>query len=164
MSGSRNGTTPSPQAPTARRPEPPPSRPTDSQVGKLRSSSRYLDDYINPPEFLEEQKRKKDHEAARQKKIPPRPERDVLAFLLEHAPLEPWEVDVLSIIREEAYYFLPQRQTKIVNEGWATYWHSKLMTERALRDHEIIDYADAASGVTAMGPGQLNPYKLGVEL
>jgi stage V sporulation protein R len=133
-------------------------------VGRLRSSKRYLDDYINPPEFLEEQRRRKDEQEAQQKRVPPRPERDVLAFLLQHAPLEPWEVDVLSIIREEAYYFLPQRQTKIMNEGWATYWHSKLMTERALRDHEIIDYADAASGVTAMGPGQLNPYKLGVEL
>src|SRR5690606_27294095 len=60
-------------------------------------------------------------------------------FLLLHAPLEPWEADVLGIIREEAYYFLPQRQTKIMNEGWATYWHSKLMTTRALRDDEVID-------------------------
>jgi stage V sporulation protein R len=50
---------------------------------------------------------------------------------MQHAPLEPWEADVLGIIREEAYYFLPQRQTKIMNEGWATYWHSKLMTTRA---------------------------------
>jgi stage V sporulation protein R len=55
-------------------------------------------------------------------------------------------------------------QTKIMNEGWATYWHSRIMTTRALKDDELIDYADAASGVTAMGPGQLNPYKLGVEL
>ena len=96
--------------------------------------------------------------------MPPRPERDVLQFLLEHAPLEGWEADVLSIIREEAYYFLPQMQTKILNEGWATYWHSKIMTTRALEDSEILDYADVASGVTAMGPTQLNPYKLGVEL
>ncbi len=83
---------------------------------------------------------------------------------MQHAPLDGWEADIVGILREESYYFLPQRQTKIMNEGWATYWHSKIMTTRALRDDEIIDYADAASGVTAMGPGQLNPYKLGVEL
>ena len=41
-------------------------------------------------------------------------------FLLDHAPLERWERDVLAVIREEAYYFVPQMQTKIMNEGWAT--------------------------------------------
>jgi stage V sporulation protein R len=133
-------------------------------VGKLRSSKGYLEDYINPPEFLEEQRQRAEREREAARKVPPRPERDVLGFLMRHAPLENWEVDVLGIIREEAYYFLPQRQTKIMNEGWATYWHSKIMTTRALEDSEIIDYAQAASGVTAMGPTQLNPYKLGVEL
>ncbi|MEE9386170.1 MAG: SpoVR family protein [Nannocystaceae bacterium] len=128
------------------------------------SESQYLEGYINPPEFLEEQKRKREREQEADRRNPPSPERDVLGFLLANAPLEPWEADVLSIIREEAYYFLPQGQTKILNEGWATYWHSKIMTTRALKDSEIIDYADAASGVTAMGPTQLNPYKIGVEL
>ena len=88
----------------------------------------------------------------------------MLLFLLEHAPLEPWERDVLSIVREEAYYFAPQGQTKIMNEGWATYWHSKIMTQKALKAAEIIDYADHHSGTLATRPGQLNPYKLGVEL
>ncbi|MBV1860628.1 MAG: SpoVR family protein, partial [Nannocystaceae bacterium] len=93
-----------------------------------------------------------------------RPERDVLGFLIQHAPLETWEADVLGIIREEAYYFLPQMQTKIMNEGWASYWHSRIMTERALKASEIIDYADVVSSVFSAAPGQLNPYKLGVEL
>ncbi|EDM75942.1 SpoVR-like protein [Plesiocystis pacifica SIR-1] len=133
-------------------------------IGRLSSDRSYLDDYLNPPEFIEEQRKRALQEREQAKKIPPRPERDLLGFLLMHAPLEPWEADVLGIIREEAYYFLPQRQTKIMNEGWATYWHSKLMTTRALRDDEVIDYAEAASGVTAMAPNQLNPYKIGVEL
>ena len=42
-----------------------------------------------------------------------------MLFLLEHAPLSAWQADVLSIIRDEAYYFSPQAQTKIMNEGWA---------------------------------------------
>ncbi len=134
------------------------------QAGRIKTDRSYLDEYINPPEFLERQRKKAEKEREAAKRIPPSPERDVLGFLLKHAPLDAWEADVLGIIREEAYYFLPQRQTKIMNEGWATYWHSKLMTTRALRDDEVIDYAEAAAGVTAMAPNQLNPYKIGVEL
>jgi stage V sporulation protein R len=133
--------------------------------GRLPNISGYLEDYVNPPEFIQQQReRRRAEKEASKRKIPLRPERDVLGFLLQHAPLESWEADVLSIIREEAYYFLPQMQTKIMNEGWASYWHSKLMTERALRDDEVIDYADAAAGVMSMAPGQINPYKIGIEL
>lgn len=133
--------------------------------GRLPNISGYLEDYVNPPEFIAQQREKRRAEKeASKRKIPLRPERDVLGFLLQHAPLEAWEADVLSIIREEAYYFLPQMQTKIMNEGWASYWHSKLMTERALEDSEVIDYADACAGVMSMAPGQLNPYKIGIEL
>jgi stage V sporulation protein R len=51
-----------------------------------------------------------------------------------------------------------------MNEGWATYWHSYMMTRYHLRDHEVISYADHHSGTLATSPGRLNPYKLGVEL
>jgi stage V sporulation protein R len=51
-----------------------------------------------------------------------------------------------------------------MNEGWATYWHSKIMTEKALDASEVVDYADHHSGTLATSPGQLNPYKLGLEL
>ncbi|WP_404800668.1 SpoVR family protein [Anaeromyxobacter paludicola] len=130
----------------------------------LKTDREYMQDYINPPEFLEEQQRRLDEAAQRARKVPERPERDVLLFLLEHAPLEDWERDVLAILRDEAYYFAPQGQTKIMNEGWATYWHSTIMTQKALTAAELIDYADHHSGTLATSPGQLNPYKLGVEL
>ncbi len=133
-------------------------------VYKLRSNRRYMDKYINPPEFIEEQRRKLREEREKARRFPPEPQRDVLQFLLDHAPLEPWEYDVLSIIRDEAYYFAPQAQTKIMNEGWATYWHTTIMTQRALKDSEVIDYADHHSGTVAMSPGRLNPYKIGLEL
>jgi stage V sporulation protein R len=132
-------------------------------VPRLRAKS-YMDKFINPPEYVEAQRKKLELEREKEKRFPERPERDVLMFLIQNAPLERWERDVLEIIRDEAYYFAPQGMTKIMNEGWATYWHSKIMTEKALRASEIIDYADHASGVTASSPGQLNPYKLGVEL
>jgi stage V sporulation protein R len=51
-----------------------------------------------------------------------------------------------------------------MNEGWATFWHSRIMTERALRDSEVIEYADHHAGTVASSPGHLNPYKVGVEL
>ena len=120
--------------------------------------------YVNPLEFLESQRKKVEDEKAKKKHFPERAQRDVLLFLLEHAPLEAWEFDVLAILREEAYYFAPQGQTKIMNEGWASYWHSTIMTRKALNADEIIDYADHHSGTLGTRPGALNPYKLGIEL
>ncbi|OFZ12249.1 MAG: SpoVR family protein [Bdellovibrionales bacterium RBG_16_40_8] len=93
-----------------------------------------------------------------------RPQRDVLKFLLDRAPLEDWQRNILSIIRDEAYYFTPQAMTKIMNEGWASYWHAKLMTEKILHDCEIVDFADRHSGALVMPPSGFNPYKIGIEL
>jgi stage V sporulation protein R len=128
------------------------------------AAKAYMDKHINPPEYLAEQRRKQVEEAERMRAFPEEPVRDVLGFLIEHAQLRRWQREILSIIREEAYYFAPQAQTKIMNEGWATYWHTKLMTSHILTDAEVIDYADHHSGTVAMRPGQLNPYKMGVEL
>lgn len=133
--------------------------PTGFKVDK-----EYMRPYMNPADFLAKQKKQVEDEKQAAKKFPERPQRDVLEFLLEHAPLEDWEHEILSIVREEAYYFAPQGQTKIMNEGWASYWHSTIMTTRALKDHEIIDYADHHSGTMATQQGKLNPYKLGIEL
>ncbi|HHN77264.1 MAG TPA: SpoVR family protein [Phycisphaerales bacterium] len=125
----------------------------------------YMDPFINPAEEIERQKAAHAEKMAAQKKaFPARPTRDVLLFLLRHAPLEDWQADILGIIRDESYYFAPQGMTKVMNEGWATYWHSKLMTEHFLEDSEIIDYAEQHSGVVHMPPGGFNPYKIGVEL
>jgi stage V sporulation protein R len=133
-------------------------------AGKLKSKG-YMDSFINPPEYLEAQKKKKEEEAKKQKRrFPEHPQRDVMQFLIEHAPLDHWQRDVLEIVRDEAYYFAPQAMTKIMNEGWASYWHSRILTEKALTAAEVIDYADANSGVLATAPGRLNPYKLGIEL
>jgi stage V sporulation protein R len=120
--------------------------------------------YINPPEFLEQQRKRLEEERAQQRRFPENPQKDVLLFLMNYAPLERWQHTILEIIRDEAYYFAPQGKTKILNEGWASYWHSKIMTKKALKDGELIDFADHHSGVVATHPGRLNPYKLGLEL
>ena len=136
-----------------------------NEVPRLRAKN-YMDEYINPPEFLEAQRKRVEAQQQQpaQRRYPEEPQRDVLQFLIEEAPLQRWQRDCLEIIRREAYYFAPQAMTKIMNEGWATYWHSKIMTEKAASAAEIVDYADACAGILATAPGKLNPYKLGVEL
>ncbi|MCX7420239.1 MAG: SpoVR family protein [Planctomycetia bacterium] len=131
------------------------------------ASKDYMDDFINPREALEKAQQDQDDKQKKkeqQRNFPPEPERDVLLFLLEHAPLKPWQHDILQIVRDEAYYFAPQGQTKIMNEGWASFWHSTIMTTFGLTDGEVIDYADHHSGTMAMSANRLNPYKIGIEL
>lgn len=138
---------------------------TKEPVAKLASKG-YMDDYVNPKDFLEQQRERSVHKANQSRAFPPEPVRDILKFLLSYAPMPSWQKKILSMIRDEAYYFAPQGQTKILNEGWATYWHSKMMTESdtRLEASEIVDYCDHYAGVVANHPGQLNPYRLGVEL
>ncbi|MBI5496610.1 MAG: SpoVR family protein [Deltaproteobacteria bacterium] len=138
--------------------------PRAPRLRELPTDKEYMRHYINPPEYMKAQREKAEQEQRKPKRFPEETERDVLGFLMEHAPLERWQRDVLDMLREEAYYFAPQRQTKIMNEGWATYWHAKIMAEKACKPEELIDFADHHSGVVSMQGNQLNPYKLGLEL
>jgi stage V sporulation protein R len=92
------------------------------------------------------------------------PTHDVLGFLAARADVPDWQRRLLEMVRAEAYYFLPQRMTKIMNEGWASFWHARLLTGGVMCDAEVIDFADCHSGATADSPGRINPYKLGIEL
>ncbi len=127
-------------------------------------AKEYMDQFINPPDALAAEARKRREQKKVEEQFPKEPVRDVMLFLLEHAPLKPWQRDVLAIVREEAYYFAPQGQTKIMNEGWASYWHSTIMTRQGLTSADIVNYADHHSGTMATSKGRLNPYKLGIEL
>jgi stage V sporulation protein R len=140
--------------------KPAPSR----EVPRLKTDKKYMEAYINPKDFIDEQRVRMEKTEKQSKRNPPEPQKDVLQFLLDNAPLESWQQDVLSIIRAEAYYFVPQMQTKIMNEGWASYWHSKIMTQKILKDSEILDFADRHAGAMVMQPNQMNPYKVGIEL
>jgi stage V sporulation protein R len=148
-------------SPSTSEEEEPPETP---EVPLLRVDREYMESFINPEEFVASQKKKLAEEAEQAQRFPTEPHRDVLGFLLDNAPLQRWERECLAVIRTEAYYFLPQMQTKIMNEGWASYWHSRLMTENICDASEIVDYADRCASVLATSPGQLNPYKLGIEL
>jgi stage V sporulation protein R len=132
-------------------------------VGRFQAKD-YMDAFINPREKLAAAAKALEDKRKEPKPFPERPERDVLLFLLENAPLNTWQADVLSIIRDEAYYFAPQGQTKIMNEGWASYWHSTIMTRQGLTSADVVNYCDHHSGTLASSPTQLNPYKVGIEL
>ncbi len=136
----------------------------EERLPKLHAKSEYMDRYLNPPEVMEQERRKLEKALERKRRFPASPQRDVLRFLQEHAPLSSWQRDILGIVRAESLYFAPQSMTKIMNEGWATFWHSTVLTERALEDDELLDYADAHAATLATRPGQINPYKLGLEL
>jgi stage V sporulation protein R len=156
-------------SPYIKRPESQTSRPIVGEeeiptIEGLKVERDYMRDYINPPEYLEAQRKKQEAERAKQRRFPENPQRDILLFLMNYAPLERWQHTVLEIIRDEAYYFAPQGMTKVLNEGWATFWHSTIMTQKVASAAEIISFADLHSGVVATGSGRLNPYKLGVEL
>lgn len=90
---------------------------------------------------------------------------DLLLFIIEHSSvLEEWERDIVSMIREESLYFYPQIETKIINEGWATFWHSRIMRELDLTDEELLDFAMMHSQVVQPSRLSLNPYYLGVKI
>jgi stage V sporulation protein R len=134
-------------------------------IAKFTAPRSYLDTFMNPKAEMEKQRQAAEAKAKENKgHFPSEPERDILKFLIDNAPLDDWQADVLSMIREESYYFVPQRMTKIMNEGWASYWHSKILTEKLLEPSEFIDFADRHAGVMATQPGGMNPYKLGIEL
>ncbi|MDP2945930.1 MAG: SpoVR family protein [bacterium] len=126
----------------------------------------YLDSWLNPAEYLKSQEEEAEKKKELQKmierglKIPLRPTRDILKFLIDFAPLEQWQKYAISIIREENYYFVPQMQTKIMNEGWATLWHDRIMTNMGIcQSSEVFNFADHSAG-TLTG----FPYKLGFEI
>ena len=106
--------------------------------------------------------------------FPTEPQRDILAFLRTYGKqydedadraveMAEWQKDVLEILRRESYYFAPQKVTKIMNEGWASYWESVMMAgENFAGADEFITYADHMSKV--LSSGGLNPYSLGLQL
>ncbi|WP_337843817.1 SpoVR family protein [Thermus sp.] len=139
-----------PHAPYIRRPEEPEEAPEPARL-RVRP---YLEPYVNPPPTPP----KEAEEGASPKPLPPRPTRDLLGFLAQHAPLAPWQKGILEIIREESLYFAPQGATKILNEGWATYWHTRLLLP-LLTPEEAVEFAELQAGLLAARG--FNPYRLG---
>lgn len=94
-------------------------------------------------------------------KIPLEPEEDILWFIAEYGRLEEWEKDILQIVRAETEYFLPQIETKIMNEGWASFWHYRILNTLSLSSELHLEFLKRHHQVIRPHPGSLNPYHLG---
>ena len=104
--------------------------------------------------------------------VPPHPEHDLLWFIAHYAPeLESWERDIFLAVREESFYFYPVFATQIMNEGWASYWHARLLREAdfvpqqayvdAIKCHSDVVRPIAADQQVALS---INPYHLGFSM
>ncbi|MEA4924503.1 MAG: SpoVR family protein [Syntrophomonadaceae bacterium] len=97
-------------------------------------------------------------------KIPLEPEEDILLFLIRYSRLAEWEKDIINIVRAEAQYFIPQIETKIMNEGWASFWHYKILNHLDLPQALKLEFIKRHNQVIASHPGTLNPYHLGFQI
>lgn len=93
------------------------------------------------------------------------PYNDVLLFIRDNNPfLEEWEKDLISIVHAETRYFLPQMETKIMNEGWASFWHYNILKKLELESDLHIDFLRSHNQVICPHPGGLNPYHIGFRI
>jgi len=96
--------------------------------------------------------------------VPDRLKQDLLGFLSERGKLAYWERDLINIVREETFYFLPQVETKIMNEGWASYWHYRLLQELTLPQGLHFEFLQRHNLVVRPHERQINPYFIGFKM
>lgn len=115
--------------------------------------------------YLENRNKPKLKKRKRMKKFPPQPEKDVLLFIIQYSrELEEWQRDIMTMIREEMLYFWPQLETKIMNEGWASFWHQRILREMDLTSDEALEFAKLNAGVVQPSKTSINPYYLGLKI
>lgn len=131
----------------------------------------FLDDWLNPTEWLEEQKKQLEEEDKQRSlvekgvKVPPRPMQDILEFLYYFAPLEKFEKGIIGMVRSQSYYFAPMARTKLMHEGWASLIEEMLISEpHVLQDSEVRLFAIEMAGVQKKTRQGINPYRLGYDL
>lgn len=97
-------------------------------------------------------------------KIPLEPEDNLLYFIIKYGDLEEWQKSILEVVRRETEYFIPQIETKIMNEGWASYWHYKTLQNLDLPQSLHLEFVKRHNDVVRPILGGLNPYYLGFEM
>ncbi|MDG2307280.1 MAG: SpoVR family protein [Candidatus Binatia bacterium] len=135
------------------------------RLSEAEEKQRLWEDAQPQPDPYRRIHRTPDYEAPDLRKTPASPEEDVLAFIRDYNPyLTEWERDLLTIVHEEACYFLPQIETKIMNEGWASYWHREIMNSLDLPQELHLEFLVRHNQVVRPHPGSLNPYHLGLRV
>ncbi len=102
----------------------------------------------------------------RRRHLPPAPERDLLLFLAESSPqIEEWQRTILHLVREEWLYFYPNLRTKVMNEGYAVFWHERILERAPLTTEEHLTFRRLQANLIAQGHRfSLNPYLVGYKL
>lgn len=117
----------------------------------------------------------KEKEKEKQRRFPVEPQENLLYFIEKNAPLlEPWQREVVRIVRKVSQYFYPQKQTQVMNEGWACFWHyhilNTLYDEGLVTDRFMLEFLHSHSGVVAQPEynspyySGINPYALGFNM
>ena len=143
----------------------------DKETLRQQERADYLQAQVNdlwrtlPPQIEVSQ-------AATEQRFPAEPEENLLYFIEKNAPLlEPWQREVVRIVRKIGQYFYPQRQTQVMNEGWATFWHYTLLNtlydQGGLSDGFMFEFLQSHTNVVYQPPynsphfSGINVYALG---
>jgi stage V sporulation protein R len=109
--------------------------------------------------------RRQEYVAPDLKKVPLYADEDLLIFIRDHNPqFADWEKDLLTIVHEQAQYFIPQIETKIMNEGWASFWHKRILETLHLPQNLHLEFLVRHTQVLRPHTGGLNPYHIGMKV
>ena len=134
------------------------------ELSESEIKKKMIDDYENKKEnrsFLDYNKEIKYPDL---NKIPLQPVDNVMSFIIEYGSLKEWEKTILKIVKREAEYFMPQIETKIMNEGWASYTHYNIMKKLDLPQKLHLEFIKRHNDVIAPAVGGLNPYYIGFKI
>lgn len=133
----------------------------DSEWEEISTPTTEYDDLWSLDERGQDQARRKKVK----KSFTPQPEKDIMLFIEQYSrELEDWQRDIMTMVREEMLYFWPQLETKIMNEGWASYWHQRILRELDLTSDEAIEFAKLNASVIQPSKTNINPYYLGLKI
>lgn len=136
----------------------------ESKISQEELRKRMIDDYNKKIEDRGILDAPIDIEYPDVSKIPLSPEDDVIQFIIDYGQLEQWEKTILKIVKRESQYFLPQIETKIMNEGWASYWHYTILKTLELPQELHLEFLKRHNDVVAPILGGLNPYYVGFRM
>lgn len=121
----------------------------DEYERKLDNRSIFENEEIEPPNL---------------EKIPLEPYDDLVGFIIEYGKIEEWEKNILKVVKRETEYFLPQIETKTMNEGWASYWHYTILKNLNLDENLHFEFLKRHNDVVAPIVGGINPYYIGFKM
>jgi stage V sporulation protein R len=137
----------------------------DTAIRKLtpkEQKAKVLREAQPPPDAFQSVHKRPEVETPDLSKTPLEPEQDILLFIRDNNPsLSEWQKDILTIVHEQSQYFLPQIETKIMNEGWASYWHHRILNSLDLPQSLHLEFLVHHNQVVCPHPGRINPYYLG---